>query len=499
MTDFFGWVILLPLIGASLALLLGNRADPIVGVVTSLATLGAVIGLALDVWDLGAQRYAVGGWIVPLGISLYADGLSVLMLLMTATVGIFVSIYATGYFAHGSEGEGWTEQESFWPLWLFLWGALNALFLSADLFNLYVTLELLSLSAVALIIVAGGATALTAGMRYLLAAFLGSLTYMLGVAFLYSSFGTVDLFTLAENIESTSVALTAIGLISVGLVLKTALFPLHFWLPQAHTSAPAPVSAVLSALVVKASFYMLVRLWFEAFPDTVNPSAGQFLGILGAAAIIWGAAQAIGQTRLKLVIAYSTVSQIGYLFLVMPLALAPFVDPQLLTPPWSFDAWRGGIYQALAHALAKASMFLSAGTILYALGHDRIADLRGVAEKLPMTTLAFAISGISLIGLPPTGGFVAKWLLLRASIASGQWWWVIVIVLGSLLAATYILVVLRQMILRSDEDFEMRPVPKVMEVATIGLAVCSLLLGVRAIEPLGFLEIGGPFLPGSGE
>lgn len=499
MTDFFGWVILIPLIGAALTILLGNRLDPLVGLATSVLTLGAVFGLALNVWDLGEQRYAIGGWIVPLGINLYADGLSVLMLLMTAVVGLFVSLYSAGYFEPGSDREGWTEKEAFWPLWLFLWAALNALFLSADLFNLYVTLELLSLSAVALIVVAGGARALTAGMRYLLAAFLGSLTYLFGVAFIYASFGTLDLFNLAENIEGTSVALTAIGLMTVGLVLKTALFPLHFWLPQAHTSAPAPVSAVLSALVVKASFYMLVRLWFEAFPQTIDPSAGQFLGILGAAAIVWGAVQAIGQRRLKLLIAYSTVSQIGYLFLVMPLALAPLVDPGSLTPTWSFDAWRGGIYHALSHALAKASMFLAAGTVLYALGHDRIADLRGLAERLPMTTLAFAISGISLMGLPPTGGFVAKWLLLRASISSGQWWWAAVIVLGSLLAATYVVLVLRQMVQRGDEDLELRPVPKVMEVAAIGLAVCSLVLGLRAIEPLEFLEIGGPFLPGTGE
>jgi multicomponent Na+:H+ antiporter subunit D len=499
MMDFFALVILLPLVGGSLALLLGKRAAPAVGVVTSLLTMAAVGGLSLDIWDLGEQRYAVGGWIVPLGINLYADGLSILMLLMTATVGVLVSIYATGYFREAVSVDGWSEKDAFWPLWLLLWGALNALFLSADLFNLYVTLELMSLAAVALIVVAGGGTALTAGMRYLLAAFLGSLTYLLGVALLYATFGSLDLFTLAETIEPTTVVLTAIGLISVGLILKTALFPLHFWLPQAHTSAPAPVSALLSGLVVKASFYMLVRLWFEAFPDTVNPSAAQLMGVLGASAVLWGSLHAIAQTRLKLLIAYSTVAQIGYLFVMMPLALAPIVDPEVLVASWSVDAWRGGIYQALSHAFAKASMFMAAGSIMYALGHDRIADLRGVAEKIPMTTVAFGISGISLMGLPPTGGFVAKWLLLRSSIASGQWWWVVVIILGGLLAAAYVLVVMRQMILRPEDDFEMRPIPKVMELATITLAVMSILLGLRSIEALAFLDIGGPFPPVVGE
>jgi multicomponent Na+:H+ antiporter subunit D len=497
--DFFALVILLPLLGGSLAFLLGRRLAPTIGVVTALLTLAAVIGLSLSVWDLGVQRYAVGGWIVPLGINLYADGLSILMLLMTGTIGLFVSIYATGYFATGDPDAGWSEKEGFWPLWLFLWGALNALFLSADLFNLYVTLEMLSMAAVALIIIAGGGTALAAGMRYLLAAFLGSLSYLLGVALLYAEFGSLDLFTLGDAIEPTVVVLTAIGLITVGLILKTALFPLHFWLPQAHTSAPAPVSALLSGLVVKASFYMLVRLWFEAFPDTITYQAATFMGVLGAAAVLWGSLHAIAQTRLKLLIAYSTVAQIGYLFVMMPLALAPIVDTDVQIATWSVDAWRGGVYQALSHGFAKASMFMAAGSIMYALGHDRIADLRGVAEKIPMTTVAFALSGISLMGLPPTGGFVAKWLLLRSSISSGQWWWVVVIVLGGLLAATYVLVVLRHMILRPDDDFQMRPIPRVMELATIGLAIASILLGVRAIEALAFLDIGGPFPPGSGE
>ncbi len=499
MSDFFGWVILLPLAGACLALLAGKRVTPVVGVVTAMLTFGAVAGLAWDVWQLGQQRYALGGWTIPLGINLYADGLTILMLLMTASVGLGVSIYSLGYFTHSPVEGGWSEDHGFWPLFLFLWAALNALFLSADLFNLYVSLEMLALSAVGLIVLAGGGTALTAALRYLLAAFVGSLSYLFGVTLLYAEFGTLDLYELSNVIMSTNAALAAIGLITVGLLLKTALFPLHFWLPQAHTSAPAPVSALLSALVVKASFYMLVRLWFEAFPDTVSPSAAQFLGVLGAGAIIWGSVQAIAQTRLKLLIAYSTVAQIGYLFLVMPLALAPLVDTGTVVTTANFDAWSGGIYQALSHALAKASMFLAAGSVMHALGHDRLSGVRGVAEKLPLTAAAFGIAGVSLIGLPPSGGFIAKWFLLRSSVASGQWWWVIVLILGGLLSATYVLVVLRQMLLRADESFKMQPVPKVMELATFGLALGSLLLGLRSIELLEFLEIGGPFPPGTGE
>ncbi|MFQ5488823.1 MAG: proton-conducting transporter membrane subunit, partial [Gammaproteobacteria bacterium] len=216
------------------------------GLFVALAVVTCVAGLARLVAEQGAQRYAVGGWGAPLGIDLYADGLSLLMLMVTAALGLGISVYSTGYFER-------KRSAVFWPLWLFLWAALNALFLSADIFNLYVTLELLGLAAVALVALAGGAEALISAMRYLLVSLLGSLFYLLGVALLYHSYGSVDIAILAERVEPSPAVWAAMGLMSAGLLLKTALFPLHFWLPPAHANAPAPVSALLSALVVKAS------------------------------------------------------------------------------------------------------------------------------------------------------------------------------------------------------------------------------------------------------
>ncbi len=265
--------IVLPLGGAMACFLWPRRALPL-GLVTALGIVACVAGLGWQVVEQGAQRYALGGWGAPLGIDLYADGLSLLMLMVTAVVGLGVSVYSSSYFEHKTAA-------AFWPLWLFLWAALNALFLSADIFNLYVTLELMGLSAVALVALAGGADALTAAMRYLLVSLLGSLCYLLGVALLYHSFGSVDIAILAQRMESSPAVWAAMGLMSAGLLLKTALFPLHFWLPPAHASAPAPVSALLSALVVKASFYILLRLWLDVFqPGSEAP--GQLLGLLGA-------------------------------------------------------------------------------------------------------------------------------------------------------------------------------------------------------------------------
>jgi formate hydrogenlyase subunit 3/multisubunit Na+/H+ antiporter MnhD subunit len=461
--------IFLPLVGAIVSFLWPRRSVPL-GLLTAIGIVGCVIGLGWQMALLGAQRYAVGGWGAPLGIDLYADGLSLLMLMVTAGLGLGISVYSSRYFER-------KPSTVFWPLWLFLWAALNALFLAADIFNLYVTLELLGLAAVALVALAGGADALTSAMRYLLVSLLGSLFYLLGVALLYHSFGSVDIAILAQRMEPSAAVWAAVGLMSAGLLLKTALFPLHFWLPPAHANAPAPVSALLSALVVKASLYVLLRLWLEIFPVTV--ALGQLVGLLGAAAVLWGGLQALRQTRLKMLIAYSTVAQLGYMFLAFPLA--------------TLLGWRAAIYMLLSHAVAKTAMFMAAGNILYFGGHDRIADLDRVAKRLPLTITAFGLAGVSIMGLPPSGGFIAKWLMLEAAIDSGQWWWGIVLIVGGLLAGGYVFKVIGYAFTQSAAPHESRVVPATMEWTALLLALVAIALGLVAPWLLALLEIGLPF------
>lgn len=480
------WVIIVPLALACLSFLLGKRAALWVSFCAAGGILISVVGLATQVWDHGPLRYPLGGWGTPLGIDLYADGLSVLMLLMTAVVISVTGFYAAGYVSASFEttqGHSSTYK-FFWPLWFFLWAALNALFLSADLFNLYVTLELVGLSAAILMTLAGQPAALTAGMRYLFISLLGSLVYLLGVALIYAGFGVLDLHSLSSVIASGPVTWMAMALMILGLLLKTGLFPLHIWLPPAHANAPAPVSAILSGLVVKASFYLLLRLWFEVFHPILTPLTGQFLGGLGAAAIIWGSLLALRQENLKLLIAYSTVAQLGYLFLVFPLTDSANTAE---------IAWGGVIYQVLAHGSAKAAMFLAAGNIMLALGHDRLDKMDGIAQHLPMTLFAFGLGGMTLMGLPPNGGFVAKWLLLRAALESGQWWWGVVIFGGGLLAAGYVFLVLRRAFASMPIEGSFTRIPYGLELTALTLALIALLLGLVATPPLALLEVGAPF------
>jgi len=468
-------LILLPLAAGMLCFLWPAIAR-LLGVVSTAAGLVSVLGLGWQIQQNGPHHHVIGGWNAPLGIELFADGLSLLMLAATATVGFAVSIYSTGYFTTRH------DEIRFWPIWLLLLGALNALFLSADIFNLYVTLELMGLASVALAALTGDKNALAGATRYLLATLLGSMCYLFGVALLYHGFGTVDIATLATRIDSSPPVWAALGLITVGLALKTALFPLHFWLPPAHASAPAPVSALLSALVVKASFYILLRLWLSVF-GSIGDGVDTLLGLLGATAVLWGSLQALRQPRLKLLIACSTVAHIGYLFLAFPLTAAR-----------GGLAWNAVAYLALSHALAKAAMFLSAGNLLRFGGHDQIADLDRVVQRLPLTAGAFALAGVSIMGLPPSGGFVGKWLLLQAALDQGHWGIPVVLILGGLLAAAYIFKVLGHAFTQAPRPHEAGAVPARMEWSAFLLALAAIVLGFIATPVMVLINIGDAFV-----
>ncbi len=487
------WIILpiiLPLTGGLLCFLSRRIAFAI----ACLAAFSNLFSIGVLIWQLlvsGHRTYHVGGWQAPLGISLNADGPALLMLLMTGITGLGITLYARGYFSFriaGPKKPGRHERQErfFWPLWLILWAALNGLFLSGDIFNLYVTLELVTVSAAALSALSGKPASQIAAFRYLLVSLLGSLSYLLGVVFIYKTYGVLDLAMLRSLSAPGNGMSAALALMSVGLLLKTALFPMHFWLPPAHANALAPVSSILSSLVIKGSFYLIFRLWFDIFHTVLPPSAFTLLGILGTGAILWGALQAIRQQRLKLLVAYSTVSQIGYLFIAFPLA-------HLET---SLHVWAAVIFMALSHSFAKSAMFMAAGTIYLHVGHDRIKDLTGIRTLLPVTVFAYSIAGVSLMGLPPSGGFIAKWLLLTSSLASSQWWWGVVIMVGSLLASVYIFrVVSRFFVVPEGQKIrKSRHHSPLLEWPALTLAVMALLLGLIAPYPLHLLDMGNTML-----
>lgn len=420
-------LVVTPLAGAALTFVTERRRDPLVAVLTGLTILGLSIGLVVRVLAGGPFDYEIGGWGAPIGIDLVADGASALFVLLSAVVGLAVTVYATDYF-RGPKASAYGHG-MFWTLWLFMWTSLNALFLTGDIFNVYVCLELVGISAVALVTLNGGSRALRAGARYLFSSMLAAMTYLLGVAIVYSATGSLDMAILRSTLVPDAAAATGLSIMVAALLLKTALVPAHFWLPSAHGSAPSPVSAVLSALVVKGSYYTILRLMISVAPPGYLPGVDIVLGVLGATAIIWGSLQALVQTRIKQLVAYSTVAQIGYLFIVFPLARAG-TDVFLL-------ALGGALFHAITHALAKSGFFLAAGSLVSRFGYERFHEMAGAARSAPVLVMTLALAGVTMMGLPPSGGFAAKWMLVSAALSAGQWWWALVLVTGGLLAAAY--------------------------------------------------------------
>ena len=471
---------------ALLAAVLGRRTFvPVLILVPGILAV-AVLLVGQVAWH-GVIHRAIGGWPPPLGIGLRADGLSAALVLTTAIVASASAAYAVPGF--GARQRVARVSYAFWPLMFTVWCGLNVIFLSGDLFNIYVALELMTLSAVALVSINGRPEALTAAIRYLFFALLGSLAYLAGVALLYADLATLDMTGLRTAARQNTAALVALALITAGLFTKTAVFPVHAWLPAAHVAAPAPASALLSGLVIKGSFYVIVRVWFDILPGTVTHAAAQSIGVFGAGAILYGSLMAMRQTRLKPIIAYSTVAQIGYLLLMFPLA-----GGTSAASPWVAGAWTGGIIHALSHAFAKAAMFLAAGLMMQQLGHDRLDGLAGIARILPIAAFAFGLAALSIMGLPPSGGFIAKYLLLTSALASGQWWWALVMVVGGLLAAVYLFRPLGWMFVPDGAGDKTTvkggTAPKWQQGIALALAGISVLLGIASLWPYRFLQIG---------
>lgn len=506
--DLIPALVLFPLLAAAVCALLPAPATKTIGMLcgVSVAAMTAVVVAPLTVHNAAVHNAAVhnaavphaatpdtadspgatdqltvalADWAIPLGIELRVDAMSAVFLALTAAVGAAISVYALDDRVTGGR--------FFWPLWLALWAGLNAVYVSGDLFNIYVALELLTLAAVSLVAL-GGRSAAAPALRYLFIAVVGSLLFLLAVALLYGQTGTLDLQMVAERAESGTVLAAALALAAVGLATKMALFPGHTWLPVAHPAAPAAVSAALSALVVKASLYVIWRLWSTL--GTVEPAATTLasgIGVLGAVAVFFGGAMALRRRKLKQIIAYSTIAQVGYLAVVLALVTSS------VPPEAAVAGWTGGLLLVLAHGVAKAAMFMAAGTLTIAYGSDRLSRLTGAVSAQPLAVSALAIGGISLAGLPPTFGFVAKWHLLSSAVGSGQWWWIPVLLVGGLLTFAYTAKMIRATFNPIPEEQtvpRVTTVPMLLSVVPFVLALASVVLGFFAADVVGAIASG---------
>ncbi|MBE0497065.1 MAG: hypothetical protein IBX45_11670 [Campylobacterales bacterium] len=432
------------------------------------ASVLALVGFGAQVLCVGyvafytplPRRILLGEWGAPLGIELWLTPLSLLFCLLSSIVLLGVGVYANTAYKDNHK-----ERVRFFVLSFFLSLGLTLLFVSDDVFNLYVALEIVGLSAIGLSALRPTKEALRASLTYLFATLLGSGAYLLGVALLYGEHGVLSLRLLSEVAASSPTSHIAFGLMVVGLMLKTALFPLHFWLPKAHANATSPVSALLSGLVIKGSFFLLYRLWFDG--GLGNDILGHALGILGGIGVLYASVLALLQTKLKRIIAYSTLAQVGYLFLVF--GLVKFDD--------SLIPREGILLLALAHGLAKAGMFLAAGTLVYVHKKDDLVALQGASVYAPLSVFSFGIAAVSIMGLPPSLGFFGKWLLLLSAFRHQEYIVAGVFIVGSVLSAAYMFRVMSVFFTKPEHPVLPKTPPFALGLPALILSLGALVLG----------------------
>lgn len=420
--------VIVPLIAAPTCLIL--RKPKLVWLFTLLASsLAFVISILLlqQVMLTGTISYELGGWSPPWGIEYRIDKLNAFIALIISGVSTVVLLAAQTSIEKEIPQE---KQTLFYILYLLSLTGMLGILTTGDAFNVFVFLEISSLSAYSLIALGKDRRALWASFQYLIMGTIGATFILIGIGLMYQMTGTLnmaDLATRLPEVAETRTITTAYVFFIVGVCLKLALFPLHFWLPNAYTYAPSIVTAFFAATSTKVAAYLLIRFTFSifgiSFSFTTLPMETLFL-ILGISGIFIASTVAIYQDNIKHVFAYSSVAQVGYMIVGFSLTTHAGLTAMLL--------------HMFNHALMKGALFLALAAVVYRVGSTRIADFQGLGRQMPLTMAAIVVGGLSLIGVPLTVGFVSKWYLVVAVIEKGWWWLAGLVLLGSLLAVIYV-------------------------------------------------------------
>lgn len=459
-------LILVPMVSALLGPIVSWSSHRVAAWLPRIASGGALLFSSFAFarsLESGAWHYHVGGWAPPWGIEIVVDPLSGLMATLVSGIALLVSFYAAPYLG------GWTARRTavFQSVYCLLVAGLLGISVTGDLFNLYVFLEISSLSAYALLST-GGSRAIVATFRYLLVGTVAASFYLIGVGFLYATTGTLNMADTAARLHAldSPVVVVAACFIVIGLAIKAALFPLHGWLPDAYTYAPGPVVGFIAAVMTKVSAYALYRILFFVFAAGTAPGEPLlFLGWAAAIAVVAGSIMALAQKDVQRMLAYSSVSQMGYI--IMGVAIG---TPVALT---------GAVLHVVNHAVMKGCLFMAVNGVQWKMGIFRVRDFAGLGRRLPFTMGAFTIAALSMIGLPPTAGFFSKYYLVVAAVEDGNVLFLVALVLSSLLGAVYLFRVLEQAYLAPGVSApESRELPLAMLVPVLALAAFVLLFGV---------------------
>ncbi len=479
-----------PLIAAPLCVLLRRGIlSWLVTVAISWIALAISIQLLIQVLATGTISYELGGWAAPWGIEYRVDSVNAFVLLIVSGISA-----VTAPYAHKTVVKEIPEDRHylFYTAYLLCLTGLLGITITGDAFNVFVFLEISSLSSYVLISLGSERKALTAAYQYLVMGTIGATFFLIGVGLIYAMTGTLnmaDIATRLDAVENTRTVLAAFAFITVGLGLKLALFPLHLWLPNAYAYAPSAVTVLLAATATKVAIYTMLRFVFTLFGSDFALDVtflAEFLMALALVGVFAASITAIFQNNVKRMLAYSSVAQVGYMLLGVSF--------------FSVTGLTGGIVHLFNHAIMKGALFMALGAVFYRLGSVHIDGMRGLGKQMPLTMFAFVLGGLSLIGLPLTVGFISKWYLILAALERG--WWPIagLILLSSLLAVAYIWRVVEAAYFREPATHHPRATeaPPALLVPTWILVLANFYFGIDTSVTVGIADNAAKVLLGSG-
>ena len=413
-----------------------------------------------------------------LDIYLKIDKLGVFFSLLVSVLWIFTTFYSMEYMKH----EG--KENRFFAFFLVTLGVTLGISFSGNLVTLYLFYELLTLVTFPLVIHSGSKEALKSGTKYLIYSFVGATFVLLGMILLFTITNGLDFYPKGIikdfNLNKTLISISYVVMF-LGFGVKAALVPFHSWLPNAMV-APTPVSSLLHAVaVVKSGVFALIRITYYVFGMEIVKQiyARKYLLLFVTISILMGSFLALHQSNLKKRLAYSTISQLGYILLGLLIL--------------NRNAFVGGLLHLINHAVIKITLFFCVGTIMYTRGKTDINEIKGIGKEMPYTMWCFTISSISLIGIPPTNGFVSKWYLAQGGLIEGKIIFPAILLISALLTAMYLLPIITVAFFRRDEEhkgleqIEVREAPIKMLVPIILITFITIVLGLYPNPILNFL------------
>lgn len=467
------YIVLLP-VSASLLCMLISRFNKELGVIAIITSIFGAFVSAVDVLRQlianGGEpiHYWMGNWAPPIGIEFVMDPLNSLLAVLIT----FISLMAAFFSRPFVKNEGWLHTGGYYTLFGLMTVGMCGMVITGDVFNLYVYLEVMSLSGYGLVAL-GGRKSMIAAFRYLLIGTIGASFYLLGIGYLYAVTGTLNMADLAVRVVpfmGTPLFAMAIACFVIGFGIKMALFPLHGWQPDAYTYSHPGAAGLIAGIMSKIPAYALIRFLYYIFgtQNAVVSTALDIIGILGALGMIIGSVMALAQYDFRRMLAYSSVAQIGYIAIGLAMG--------------NIYGFVGAVLHIINHAFMKCSLFLVTGAIQYRFGELNLYRLGGIAQKLTLTTVTLVLAAFSMIGLPPTAGFFSKWYLLLGAYEGGHYVYIVVLVISSLLNAVYFFRILEQIFVTKDgalKDEEYRdslelPFTMLMPIVLVGLGILAL-------------------------